>query len=55
MNRGDLTVLHALFAALVAVGLITATLFELGLNDLTAAVADHEHRIEHLETAISPD
>jgi hypothetical protein len=51
MNRGDLTVLHALFGALVAVGLITAILFELRLNDLSLAVAAHEHRLEKVEQA----
>jgi hypothetical protein len=51
MTRGDLTILHALFAALVAVGLITAILLELRLNDLTQAVADHEQRLERVGQA----
>jgi hypothetical protein len=49
MSRGDLTVMHALLGALVAVGLIPATLFEIRLSDLAAAVADHELPLQHLE------
>jgi hypothetical protein len=36
MNRGELTIVHALFGALVAVGLFTATLFELRRSSLAA-------------------
>jgi len=52
MNRGDLTVMHALIGSLVAVGLVTATLFEIRLGDLTQAVADHEHRLEKVEQIV---
>lgn len=52
MTRGDFTVLHALLGALVAVGLITATLFELRLGDLEQAVAAHELRLQKIEAAV---